>query len=625
VVSPMLRPAAWCLATVFLVAVCSALPVSQTGGEATELGADPSGGGQVPIRGVEENDANKAAEKVVKNAQRQQEEAQAKRDAEARALSRKENKLSTQDLDNELEGMDKGKRPIDVMSQKYKSLAYKPSSTPKSVLAAEAYANKVSSSEKKMKDKSLKKSRTFERYTHMKVPTLAGMKLAIKSTIDANMKQSLGALPFKGSEAWESVLPTKQTIKKWENDAAHSVPVTAQQPEAVAAKAEEQMLTQRQKAIARQEQKLAEEKVVEQKKMVKVASSENAFESKVMSRAQSVQLAAQKRMHTAMFALKQAAKDEAEIRHDKAEESTKVKRLKTALKDSILQNMAMGKVAKSKIALVRHHASRAEHTEIKRLKKLAQTRIQAMATTAQQIAKKEIAGKEQLKADKSKIRYLSSKVKLQRRQDRRDRSKLRKSIEKKKSIYWRGEIKAVRHRLQMQNKNVGLRLQAAQKEEAEIAKRALKSQNMIQKLKMPLEAKTLADKLRGRDAKQVKKLTTQNAKLQTALEALKDKLKASQRSSISQSMVLAGKKRANKKLVKLIKDVNHDRETAEKAAAETDFKNHELVTKIKKDKEKMVDSAKSPRQALHELMSTPCHGDSCKSLDSPEFSVGPNR
>merc|ERR1719482_2221669 len=138
------------------------------------------------------------------------------------------------------------------MAQKYPKLGVKPSSSPQSVLRAEAHERRVSAMEIKMKKKDAKKSRVFEKYTRMKIPTLAGMRMAIKTTVDSNMQQGLGSLHSTGLPTWNDVLPG--AVATTPNAKGSSAAVPAKSKGAMA-KAQNAMLESRQKAIDKEEKR----------------------------------------------------------------------------------------------------------------------------------------------------------------------------------------------------------------------------------------------------------------------------------------------------------------------------------------------------------------------------------
>jgi hypothetical protein len=108
-----------------------------------------------------------------------------------------------------------------------------------------------------------------------KIPTLEGMRQAIKTTIDANMNEALERLPYQGEPAWDSILPTESDFHHTTGKAP-----TSNDPAKDVSSAQETMLTQRQISIAHKEKLLAEEKEMLKQQMLNVAAAANHLENK---------------------------------------------------------------------------------------------------------------------------------------------------------------------------------------------------------------------------------------------------------------------------------------------------------------------------------------------------------
>merc|ERR1711998_368562 len=114
--------------------------------------------------------------------------------------------------------------------------------------------------------------------------------------------------------------------------------------------------------------------------------------------------------------------------------------VKKSLAKAIMSKMQVEKHANHEIAELKHDYSVKEDHHLHLLKKLAQTRIHAMARATQRIAKQLFEAKDTIKADNSRIKYLKSKIVLMERQYARQSDELASSIEKKESRFWNQQM-----------------------------------------------------------------------------------------------------------------------------------------------------------------------------------------
>jgi len=628
-----MRATAYAVALICLVASVAAFPLDgppvadgelrEGAGDVVSLAAeDAAPASKTPVRGKQEAAANKAAVKIEKENRKNAEAAAAKRAAASESEAKELDKMTTRDLDNKLDSMDADKQPIDVMAEKYKSLHVKQESTPKSVLAAQANAKRVSAMERKMKKKNLAKSKVFEKYTRMKIPTLAGMKLAIKTTVNANMKQAVGDLPYKGAAAWGTVLPNAMTVKKWENAAT---PAGAKAPSKGAV--ENKMLSQRQASIDRQEKKLAQEKAAMKAQMVNVAKAANKFESKTMSREKNVSVAAQKKVHDAQLAVDLSLNKARRAKDAAYAEQLKLHQMKRSLARAVASRLSTKKAAESEIRDMKHEQRLAESRTLRRLKKLFETRIKAMAKGAQVLARQKMQAQTKQKTLEAKLRYVKSKLKLQDRQDRRQRVQEKKLYMAKTTKMWQNRIKRTKRLAALEEKQLQTELTASQRQAAIIAKHAVKNQHVMQRLAIPLRAQQLAAKLQNQNTAQISRLTKTNSKMRTKIQDLVTKLNAFKKIQIRQKVVIGSEKKANKKLVGVVRKVDARREAADKTArnkrVDLQVARENLSSlKSKFAVEKEMSGMTTTQQQVAHLLSTPCHGDACKPMTTAAKTAG---
>merc|ERR1711912_48154 len=124
------------------------------------------------------------------------------------------------------------------------------------------------------------------------------------------------------------------------------------------------------------------------------------------------------------------------------------------------------------------------------------------------------------------------------------------------------------------------RLQVAEKQEQLIAHKAVQAQKTITKLKMPMQARMLAEQIRGSDHQKLLLMMRENSKLKVEMAALRKHLRDSKDRQLETAVALQGKARANKKLQNLVKVVNHDRVAAERDAARKGARAREVVEQL---------------------------------------------
>jgi len=116
-------------------------------------------------------------------------------------------------VEDAIGGLSNAERPIDIMARQYKSLQYAPDTTPAGIARAEEQERRIGQSEKHMKSVEKQKSSMLQDDSIGKMPTLAGLRAAVKTTIDANMKEAVGDLPWSGGPSWDDILPTVNQFK----------------------------------------------------------------------------------------------------------------------------------------------------------------------------------------------------------------------------------------------------------------------------------------------------------------------------------------------------------------------------------------------------------------------------
>lgn len=612
------------LLVVFLVG-SAALPLGHHGSRGSSVSLVGEGQGQeplgtdpvsaVPVRGPEQAQANSDALKMQLAAQEN-----ARREVEERArnaaeISKAAGRASTESIDRALAEMDRDKKPIDVMAEKYHTLGVTTKSTPESVRDAEEHAQRVSTMEKDMKIAAKKTNKMAEEHTKKNVPSLEGMQTAIKTTIDANMKEQLKDMPYAGDPDWSDVLPSEDGFyKPWKNN-ADLEPKKGASEEQSEMKAENEMLTQRQNAIANQEKHIEMEKDMLKGQMVKVMGAANHFQDKVLDEEDHEKAAAQKKVHDAAFAMNQAMRMAQHARVEEFETIKKQAAIKKDLVDAVKSRMSMEKAAQHELGQLKRDFSMKEHHDLHTLKRIAQTRIHAMASATQKIAKQLFEAKDQIKTDHSRIKYLKSKIVLMGRQYARQSEELASNIEKKESSFWNAQMtQEEKDALKRQNKLKG-ELSKANSEAAKVTKGALDSQKAMEAMKLPLEAKKIAAQLENDDKKTIQEMTDKTAKQKVKIDMLESSLENLRAKYEKQNAVLESKDKANKDLVALVGKVNVEKQEAQEAAESNAAQVQIEHQKVVDDKENLDVAPNGAIRDYDTLLTTACHGAGCQSLD----------
>jgi hypothetical protein len=611
-----------------LVATAGALPLAPSA-RGTARGAPVSLVGetegqdpdvvQVPVRGPEQAEANAAALKIDKDMQEQAREEAKERVKHSREFSKSAAKMTTRGMDSTLSSMDDDKRPIDVMTGKYKALSPERDelATPKSVADAEAHEEHIAHMEKAMKAKEKETSGMLETSGNQKIPTMEGLRQAIDTTIRANMKSEVAKMPYAGMKSWDDVLPMDQRF----NDLPGS-PIQGDKKSTAqdTIDAESKMLTERQDAVANQEKKLAEEKQLLKGQMVKVAQAANHMQDKFQDEEDGVKQKAQKKVHDAAFAMDQAMREKTLAEDDINKAKAQGGELKGELTDALKAKIMVEKAAQHDMETVKHDASLAESIALQKLKKLSQTKIHAMANAASKIAKQLFEARDQSKRDQAEIKYLKSKIYLQDRRNQREQEKIATRIERKESKFWNGQLSVVEKDSNKEKLNLKEQLTKAEEQEAKVARSALNSQKAMQQMKLPLDAAALAKKISFKDREQIKKLTKENSVLKAKVQELEKSVMRAERGQMKMGSMLHGKDEANAKLLSLIKSVNKKKEEAE-TAAEQNAAQVEIDEQRIADQKGHLDVANMTASSYNRLLETPCSGSSCVSMQDAEFDV----
>merc|ERR1711934_1273012 len=106
-------------------------------------------------------------------------------------------------------------------------------------------------------------------------------------------------------------------------------------------------------------------------------------------------------------------------------------------------------------------------------------------------------------------------------------------------------------------------LSKTQADAAKVTKGALASQQALQQMKMPLEAKQLAAKLTASEKEKMAKLSDENVKLKEKVKMLERDVENLRTKGEKQSAVLLSKDKANGNLVALVRKVNEEKQKAE--------------------------------------------------------------
>jgi len=586
-------------------------------------GQDPQGS-QVPVRGAEQAQANAEARQINADEREQAKSEADKRVQDSKKWDKKAAGMTTKDLDQAMTEMDADKQPIDVMAHRYKALKVTASTTSKSVAAAEAHEDRVSAMEVTMKQRADKNNKMLEAHTNKKIPTYAGLQKSIETTIQANMEEAFKGMPYPGGNTWDQILPSEDKFQSDlpgnpKNALDRNVP-KGPSPERIAA--ENKMLTQRQNAVAQQEKGLAMEKEMLKGQMLKVAKAADHLQEKFENEEEEVKLGAQKKVHNAAFALEEAMREKTQAKNDALDAEQKSAEMETSLAKAVGGKMRVAAVAKHEMEEMKQSSLIAESVAVQKLKKLAQTKIHAMARTATKVATQLLRAKEQIKRDNARIRYLKSKVLLQDRRNRRKQDQLAHDIETKESRFWNKQLSDVEKRALAEKNKLADDLMHSEGQAANVSASVLASQQAMQNMQMPLEAQAIARKMADKNQRRIEELESKNEKLETKLKNTERELDKTRGKAAMQAAVLIGKDKANKNLVQLIDKVNNKRREAEQAAlsnAKTVEEDHQRIV----DDEANLNSADVNATGIDALLATPCHmssqGDSgsegCMPLD----------
>merc|ERR1712054_460256 len=96
---------------------------------------------------------------------------------------------------------------------------------------------------------------------------------------------------------------------------------------------------------------------------------------------------------------------------------------------------------------------------------------------------------------------------------------------KRELKYWKNKIKHVRMKVSKQKESLEDRLQVAEKQEQLIAHKAVQAQKTITQLKMPMQARMLAEQIRGSDHQKLLLMMRENSKLKVQMAALRKHLR----------------------------------------------------------------------------------------------------
>lgn len=291
--------------------------------------------------------------------------------------------------------------------------------------------------------------------------------------------------------------------------------------------------------------------------MGKVANAANAFESKVLNKERKIQVEAQKKVHDAMFALDRARDNSRRSKNLQYQELLKVRRLKQALTRAVIAQKSTEKAAQAQANHWKRLGRKRESIAIQRLQVLFKKRFAAMARGAQKLAVRAIKAQKRAATDAAKIRYLKSKLKLQARQDKRARHAEMQKLRKDQTRLWTHRVKDAREASMRQEKITKARLRAEQAQGAQIAKRALKNQQLLRKMQLPAQMSTVVNRLQVKNKQRLKALTKQNAQMKARIATLVGKLNSFHKLQVHQEVALQGKERANEKLLGVIKALRH--------------------------------------------------------------------
>lgn len=510
------------------------------------------------------------------------------------------------------------------MAGRYKALAPPKDhlATPKSVAEAEAHEEHVAAMERQMKAKEKEQSNMLESGSNSKIPTLEGLRQAIDTTIRANMKEEIAKMPYKGMKSWDDVLPMEQQFSDFEAGGKNAGVAAEAKKETTqdTIKAESNMLTERQDAVANQEKTVASEKQMLKGQMVKVAQAANNLQDKFQDEEDEVKKKAQEKVHDASFAMDEAMREKTMAETDIKKSQLMNKEMKASLIKTVKSKMLIEAAAKHDLEKVKHEASLSESIALKRLKKLAQTKIHAMAKAASKIAKQLFLARDEGNRDKAEIKYLRSKILLQDKRNQRAQEKLARRIEAKESKFWNQQLTVAEKDANKEKLNLKQQLTKAEEEEAKVARSAVKSQTAMSAMKMPLAAQDLAKRMTFKARKSIKTLTTENELLKSKVAELEDDLMRAKRGSLKMKSTLQGVDMANVQLLKLVKKVNEKKQDAE-TAAEQNAQKVEIDEQRLADRKGHLDTANVTSAEFDRLLETPCSGSSCNTMANPDFNV----
>jgi len=550
------------------VACAAALPLGRGGGKRGDsVSVVGEGEGQTPIpySGANADSANKAAAKAVAD-QEAVEVAKAREEADQNVeMSNKMADMPTDQVSNIIDGMTAAQRPIDVMVSQYKSLHYSADTTLSGVARAQEQERRIAHSERAMKAAEKQHSAMLQGASVGKIPTIAGLKAAVKTTIDANMKEAVGQLPFGGQPTWDDILPS---VNDYTGKSKGQSKVAAASGDMVL-KSEKQMLTERQKAVAHKEKKLAEEKKMLKGQMLNVAEAANNLQEKFQNEEDQTDRKATKKVQRAAMAVMQARKVEAQVGVKVMQEKAREQMLKQALTNAVADKFRMKRALVAKAAMGLKVASMQNKNQVQGLQHMAQAKIKALATASTKIAQQLFEARRKIKQQAAKIRFLKSKLVLEHRRALRKESQIADRIKSKEDSFWSKQMDTQRAQTTRDEGSMNQRVQSAVKQSAKVSNEAMHDEKRMQKklvgLKsMKAEAKvTEAVKVHKSDSE----LTKDNTRLHKENADLHEQLGLWQKKAAQFASAQEGQRNANKRLVHLIHKVSREREDSDKAAA----------------------------------------------------------
>lgn len=604
-----------------LVMCASALPLDAAGGDdqgsPLSLVGETEGAGaapNVPYRGAAQAaTANKAALAAEMKEHEMNVQAAQREAAEDEEVSKQVESMSSGDVGKYIDDMQASQRPIDVMAKQYASLAIKPSDTRKALAAAEVNEARVATQEAAMK-KAAQKSDMLDRGVGGKLPSLEGMKVAIKTTIDANMKEAMGDMTYPGEPSWDSILPTEENF--------HATPEKKDRkeaPAAVAAQAEQAMLTQRQTAIAHKEKLLSEEKQMLKGQMLNVAEAANNLQNKFQEEEDKTRYKAQKSVHQAQIEMHEAQEEKAEAGVDTFKEKQREGLLKKALTRAVTDKMRLQRASASQAAQMKVAAESQEAHDIRALKQMSQGNIKSMAAAATKIAKQLFEAKRTIKRDQATISYLKSKMVLQQRQNVRRQGQIANAVEKKESAFWNKQMSNLRTQNAQSEGALNNKVSTAVAQSTKATETAIRdekriagnSQNVAGKLQAAMKEQKEEEQTDSELARKNKRLTREYADLKH--EASVWRSKAAKLGAENE-----GHRNANAKLIALVHKISRQREDAEKKTVSVAAQLDVAKAKLRSFEGQFKVSADpaAAKQQYNNLMSTPCFGEGCNSMSS---------